>query len=487
VNDVVLQRIAEYWPILAFTLHVVVGLCVSSDIVLRKTDTRAALGWMGIVWLTPLVGAFLYFVFGVNRIHRKAQARRSHLPELEVELAGEADGIEAISLKCGPSRQHLIALAKLVGEVTGRELCRGNAIQPLVAGDVAYPAMIEAIDSASHSIAFATYIFKPDRAGRLFVDAFSRAVERGVEVRVLIDAVGARYSWPPITRLLQKYHIRVARFMRTALPWRFQYSNLRNHRKLLVVDGRVGFTGGMNVDAGNLLAEPNRRPINDIHFRIEGPVVSQLQETFIVDWFFAAGETLDCDHWLPKLVPLGPVLARGITVGPDIDFDKLRLVLLAAINSSHESLLIVTPYFLPDEALITALNLAAMRGVTVNIVLPRVNNLRMMKWASTALLPQLLEHGCRIWLSDPPFDHSKLMVVDGIWSLIGSANWDPRSLRLNFEFNIEAFDADLAASLTVIAESKIHNSAPITLDSLQNRPIVCRLRDGFARLASPYL
>jgi cardiolipin synthase len=181
------------------------------------------------------------------------------------------------------------------------------------------------------------------------------------------------------------------------------------------------------------------------------------------------------------------VLARGITDGPDIDFDKLRLVLLAAINSSHESLLIVTPYFLPDEALITALNLAAMRGVAVNIILPRVSNLRMMKWASTALLPQLLEHGCRIWLSEPPFDHSKLLVVDGIWSLIGSANWDARSLQLNFEFNVEAYDDHLAALLTTIAESKIVNSTPVTIDSLRNRPIVYRLRDGFARLASPYL
>ena len=297
----VLQLVAEYWPILAVTLHVVIGLGVSSDIVLRKTDTRAALGWIGVVWLTPLLGALLYFVFGVNRIHRKAQARRSHLPELEIQLTGGVLSAETVLEKCGPSRQHLIALAKLVGEVTERELSCGNTIQPLVAGDVAYPAMIEAIDSASRSIAFATYIFNHDRAGRLFVDALSRAVERGVEVRVLVDAVGARYSWPPITRLLQQNRIRVARFMRTALPWRFQYSNLRNHRKLLVVDGRIGFTGGMNINAGYLLAEPNPRPVNDIHFRIEGPVVSHLQETFIVDWFFAAGETLDGDQWLPKI------------------------------------------------------------------------------------------------------------------------------------------------------------------------------------------
>jgi len=483
----VLQRIADDWPALALTLHVIIGLGVSSDIVLRKTDTRAAIGWIGIVWLTPLLGTLLYFLLGVNRIHRKARARRSHLPEVEFVLPGEMIGAEAVLKKCSPSRKHLIALAKLVGKVTGRALTCGNTIQPLVSGDVAYPAMIEAIDSASRSIAFATYIFNHDQAGRLFVDALSRAVQRGVEVRVLIDAVGARYSLPPITRLLRMREIPVARFMPTALPWRFQYSNLRNHRKLLVVDGRVGFTGGMNVHASNLLAIQARCPTNDVHFRIAGPVVSHLQETFIVDWFFATGEALEGDAWLPSIDASGAVLVRGITDGPDIDFDKLRLVLLAAINSSHESLLIVTPYFLPDEALITALNLAAMRGVAVTIILPRVNNLRMMKWASTALLPQLLEHDCRVWMSEPPFDHSKLMVVDGIWSLIGSANWDARSMQLNFEFNVEAYDADLAASLTAIAESKLINANPVTLDSLRNRPIVYRLRDGFARLASPYL
>jgi cardiolipin synthase len=482
-----LQNIAEDWPALALILHVVIGLGVSSDIVLRKTDTRAALGWMGIVWFTPLLGTLLYILFGVNRIHRKARARRTNLPDVEVVLPSQVIGTEALVQTCSSSQQHLLDLAKLVGEVTGRPLCRGNSIQPLVSGDAAYPAMIDAIEAASHSIALATYIFNHDRVGRLFVDALGQAVKRGVEVRVLVDAVGARYSFPPITRLLRKHQIPVARFMPTALPWRFQYSNLRNHRKLLVVDGRVGFTGGLNIHAANLLAEPSHSPINDVHFRITGPVVSHLQETFMVDWYFAAGETLDAQPWLPQDDATGTVLARGITDGPDIDFDKLRLVLLAAINSSHETLLIVTPYFLPDEALVTALKLAAMRGVDMKIILPRVNNLRMMKWASTALLPQMLEHGCRIWTSEPPFDHSKLMVVDGMWSMIGSANWDPRSLQLNFEFNVEAYDADFAASLTGIAHSKLLTANAVTIESLRSRPLLLKLRDGFARLASPYL
>lgn len=205
-----MQRIAEDWPALALLLHVVIGFCVSSDIVLRKTDTRAALGWMGIVWFTPLFGTLLYFFLGVNRIHRRARARRTNLPDVKVALPGEVIGTEAAGQTFSPSQQHLVDLAKLVGKVTGRELCCGNTIQPLISGDVAYPAMIEAVEAASRSIALATYIFNHDRAGRLFVDALNRAVKRGVEVRLLIDAVGARYSFPPITRLLREHQIPVA-------------------------------------------------------------------------------------------------------------------------------------------------------------------------------------------------------------------------------------------------------------------------------------
>jgi cardiolipin synthase A/B len=197
--------------------------------------------------------------------------------------------------------------------------------------------------------------------------------------------------------------------------------------------------------------------------------------------------TSDVGSGIAASVEFVPLARCCIVDGPDIDFDKLRLILLAAINSSHNSLLIVTPYFLPDEALITALNLAAMRGVAENIILPRENNLRMMKWASAALLPQLLEHGCRIWKSEHGFDHSKLMVVDGIWSLIGSANWDARSLRLNFGCNIESYDADLAGIADGNRRVQDRQLDPRHAQQPSKSPDPLWLRDGFARLASPYL
>jgi cardiolipin synthase len=378
-------------------------------------------------------------------------------------------------------------LVRLAGDVTRRPLVPGNRVTPLPNGDHAYPAMLQAIADASRSITLSTYIFNHDRQGQRFLEALRRAVARGVEVRVLIDDVGARYGWPPMPRALRKAGIPVATFLPTRIPWRFQYSNLRTHRKILVVDGRVGFTGGVNISEGSCLEDAPRHPVQDLHFRITGPVVAQLQAVFAEDWAFCTGELLKGESWVSAWEPEGPVLARGISDGPDDDFEKLRLTILGAIACARSSILVVTPYFLPDASLMTALNVAAMRGVEVDVVLPAENNLTLVKWASTALLWQVLERGCRVWLSPPPFDHTKLMLVDGLWTLLGSANWDPRSLRLNFEFNVECYDRDLATSLTARMRARMEQSRPVSLGDLDGRSLPIKLRDGVARLFSPYL
>jgi cardiolipin synthase len=281
--------------------------------------------------------------------------------------------------------------------------------------------------------------------------------------------------------------IPVARFLPVFVPWLFHYSNLRNHRKILVIDGSIGFTGGLNIREEHCLNGKSRHPIRDMHFRVTGPVVAHFQETFARDWYCTTGERLTGDSWFPELGNAGDVLARGIADGPDDDFDKLRIVLLGAIASAHTSITIVTPYFLPDAPLIATLNVAAMRGIEVRIVIPRKTNLALVQWASTAQLWQLLERGCRIWQSDLPFDHSKIMIVDGHWSLFGSMNWDPRSLRLNFEFNVECYDPQLADSLTRIINATIDESRECTLSGLDGRSFAVKLRDGFARVLAPYL
>ena len=388
----------------------------------------------------------------------------------------------------GPAAAHLAALAEVVAVATGRPLLRGNRITPLHNGDEAYPAMIAAIDEARDSVLFSTYIFDNDRAGALFLEAFRRAIARRVEVRVLIDGLGARYSWPSVIAGLRAAGVRVARFLPKLIPTRFRYANLRNHRKIMVVDGRVGFTGGMNVREGCLLELNPRHPVRDLHFRVEGPAVAHLQEVLADDWAFITGELLQGPRWFPPPEPAGRALARGITDGPDEDFERLRMTLLGAITAARSSVIVVTPYFLPDATLVNTLNVAAMRGVQVDILLPAEGNLRVVQWASTAQLWQVLERGCRVWLTPPPFDHTKLMVVDGAWVLLGSSNWDPRSLRLNFEFDLECYDRGLAESLQQwLRDERLRQARPVTLAEVDGRSLPVRLRDGLARLLSPYL
>ncbi len=472
----------DHWQSIAATVHLAVGVFASGHVVLNKHDSRAAVAWVGMIWLTPLIGSMLYVVFGVNRIRRRAQSLRG--PALSGRSVGVMD--RSADEVCGVSPT-LLPLIRLVGQVTGNPLLAGNLVVPLINGDEAYPTMVQAIDDAQTSVALSTYIFDNDRAGAMFLDALRRAAERKVAIRVLIDDVGSRYSWPPAGYLLRREGIPVTTFNPTFWPWRFRYSNLRNHRKALIIDGREAYTGGMNIREGCLLNTQPMSPVRDLHFLFQGPLVADIMSVFAVDWQFAAGEQLSGDQWFPPLEPQGHCLARGVPDGPDEDFDKLRLTLLGGISAAQRQVNIVTPYFLPDSSIISALKVAAMRGVTVNIVLPSENNLRMVQWASQALLPQIIESGCRVWYSQPPFDHSKLMVVDDQWVLVGSANWDPRSLDLNFEYVVECYDQPLARWANAFCEQLIRHSEQISLTSLRSRPLPVKLRDAIVGLGSPYL
>jgi len=468
-------------------LALALSVLASGHAILYKRDSRAVISWVGFIWLVPLGGALLYFGLGVNRLRRKAAGLRGKLPRFRAEAAAPDCPPEELHLHLPKHTGHLNLLARMVGTVVERPLVPGNRLVPLINGDEAYPAMLDAFRAARQSISFSSYIFDRDDAGRAFADALGEAVRRGVQVRVLIDATGTRYSFPTIVPLLRRKGINCAKFLPAFAIRTVMSFNLRSHRKIAVVDGRIGFTGGMNIRQGNCLNRKPKGPTQDIHFRVEGPVVAQLQEAFADDWLFTTGEALRGDLWFPKLEKAGTVVARGVPDGPDENFEKLRWTLLGAISISRESVRIVTPYFLPDSTIVTALNLAAMRGVQVDIVLPVKNNLPFVHWASRAMWWQLLVHGCKIWLAPPPFDHSKLMLVDGAWVLLGSANWDARSLRLNFEYNLECYDADLACRVADLIESKRRHAHLVTLDENNNRPLPGKLRDGIARLLTPYL
>src|SRR5215475_7209257 len=477
----------QVWHIGAAGLAILLSIIASAHAILYKRDSRAAISWVGFVWLVPLVGAVLYLIFGINRLRRQALLLRSDLEHYRAHPPEAECPPEDLHRHLPPHAGHLEMLSRVVGEVVNKPLLSGNRIEPLLNGDETYPAMLDAIRNAKQTVSFLTYIFDRDEIGLAFAKAFGEATRRGVEVRVLIDAAGTRYSMPTILRALRSEKVRYARFLPAFALWRMMSMNLRTHRKILVADGRLGFTGGLNIRVGHCLLKKPRRPVQDIHFRLEGPVVAQLQEAFADDWCFTTKESLRGEGWFPQLDKAGPVLARGVTDGPDEDFEKLRWTLMGALSIARQSVRIVTPYFLPDSSVTSALNLAALRGVEVDIVLPSKSNLAFVHWASRAMWWQLLEHGCRIWLTPPPFDHSKLMLVDGCWALLGSANWDPRSLRLNFECNLETYDGELARRLEPLFESKRLSAHQVTLEEADNRSLPSRLRDGIARLLTPYL
>ena len=254
-----------------------------------------------------------------------------------------------------------------------------------------------------------------------------------------------------------------------------------------MVDGKIGFTGGMNIREACILEQNPKHPVQDLHFRFRGPVVTHLQEAFITDWAFTTDEILKGEIWLPTLDFEGHALARGITDGPDEDFERLLMTILAAIAMANQRIDIVTPYFLPDSSMIRALVLAGMRGVEVNVMVPRINNNPLVQWAASNSLGQIAAGGCQVYLSAPPFDHTKLILVDNAWSLVGSTNLDPRSLRLNFEFNVECYSQELARDLADIIDKKIHSATRLEYQAFMARNVLLRLRDGIARLLTPYL
>ena len=476
-------------PVLATLLHLSLALAVTLHALLTRRNVSATVAWIGLAWLTPIVGALLYLMLGINRIQRAAVALDLKTAwQREHQRAGSH--VAAIGSDAGPDAPSSLALAginRLARQTTGNALLGGNAIKPLINGDEAYPAMLAAIESARHSITLVTYIFDLDDVGRAFADALMRAPQRGVQVRVLIDAVGARYSHGRMVVYLSSRGVTAAAFLPPRFLGLLAHANLRNHRKIMVIDGAQGFTGGMNIRAGHWLARQPKSPVRCLHFSVRGPVVADMQRAFAIDWAFSTGEALLGETWFAPATNCGPVLARGVSDGPDGDIDHMRHVMLGALACARQRVAIMTPYFLPDEVLLTTLQITALRGVTVDIVLPAHSNLPLMDWAMRPQMGRLLAAGCRIHLSPQPFDHSKMFLIDDDWCLIGSTNWDARSLRLNFEYNLECHDTQLVAQLDTLLQQRLAEAETLDAAVLARQSLAGQLRDRLAGLLSPYL
>jgi cardiolipin synthase len=467
----------------------VAAVWASSHALLNKRDPRATWGWIVLCWLFPLGGALIYTLLGVNRLETRAQRLRPPAMRRPSRELHPAD----LRL-CNGRQQRLAPLIDLVELVrtadvlTELPLLAGNHLQPLHNGEQAYPRMLQAIDAAQDSLLLATYIFDTDAVGQRFIDALARAHERGVRVRVLLDGYADWLNgWRRASHLLAARGVPVARFHPPRLIPPSLHLNLRNHRKLLLIDGELAFTGGMNIGSRHMaLALDNPRREYDLHFELQGPVVEQLTAVFDEDWRYVTGEPpLSAPARAPR--GAGDSACRVITDGPNEDIGRLTLVLLAALAGAHRSVQIMTPYFLPPRELIGALQSAALRGVAVEVILPGVSDQRAVKWATQHLLWELVGRGVKVFYRPAPFAHTKLLMVDGYYAQIGSANLDPRSLRLNFELVVELFDTALIGGLQQHFEAVRAEAEEVTLRQLQARRLPTRLRDAFCWLFSPYL
>ncbi len=472
------------WLFIIF--HVALALVSATHALLFKRDPRAALGWIAVSLAFPVVGPVLYFLFGVNRVRTRARKLNIN-PPFQVAVEGDQrrskDGMAPLAALVPP---RFIEIARMGDAVTEMPLVGGNRIIPLHNGEAAFPRMLTAIREARSYIYLASYIFETNATGRDFIDALTAARSRGVDVRVIIDGIGDFYSLPRASTLLTRNGINAVRFLPPTLTPPAIHINLRNHRKMLIVDGRTAFMGGMNIGDRHL-AENNDNPgrVVDIHFRLTGPIVRQIEGVFVEDWRFSTGESLVPPPVEPVVV--GETICRTLVDGPNESLDRLEMMLVCEASIACRRLWIMTPYFLPSSELSTVMKAAALRGVDVRVILPEKNNLPYVHWAMRHLLADLIKRRIRIYYQPPPFVHSKLVIVDRHFSQIGSPNIDPRSLRLNFELAMEIYDRELNRTLAAHFESRMEQSRELNLSDMKQRSFPVKIRDAVSWLFSPYL
>lgn len=472
-----------YWLILVF--HILIMPVVIFHALICKRDHRAALGWIGIIIIFPIAGSLLYFIFGINRLHSKALLfAGKHLPFMRAERTAMVAIGHTDPLAQAVPKPYL---ATVGGRATGARLYGGNKVELLLDGEGFYPRLLATIADAHHYICLSSYIFSSKKIGAEVVNGLRDAVARGVTVYVLVDGVGAWYTLPRVIRPLCKAGVQVARFLPPSFIPPSIGINLRNHRKIVVVDGRTGFFGGMNIDQRHMVqAKGNRNATSDVHFEVRGPVVAGLQLVFIDDWHFATRQTL---HLQPQPAPEQPgdTICRVIDDGPDESLDFLAATLNGIFSAARSKITIVMPYFLPSREMTAALQSATLRGVRVRLILPEKSNLRMVDWATRNMLWELIIWHVEVYYQPAPFAHTKLILVDDHYVLGGSTNLDARSLRLNFELGVELFDSAFAAHVQKYIEAIVQRSRRLDLEELDNRPYWQRVRDAFFWLFSGYL
>ena len=476
--------------------HLIAFILITLHCLRRRRNSSATILWIFLAWAFPVVGPLLYISFGIDRVADRGFKKFLTEKRLLKARKGTADTAPRaywhhLTGEPGTNEFQCEFNRMLDALLPDHPALAGNRFTPLVTGDEAYPEMLAAIRGATRHIHLQTFIIGHSGAGREFMDALAAKAAEGVEIRLLYDRFGSTGAhW---FGLFDKYrtlpNFQIAGWTQANLLKRQFQINLRNHRKVLVVDGARAFFGGINLHDINTSGHKNG-PLRDYHFAVEGPLVQELQYSFLRDWYFITKEdpaTLLSETYFPQIEPAGDHTARLINSGPSTEKDVAVETFFTAITLAKEQIFAVTPYFVPPAEVLHALRSAALRGVDVRLIVPQKSNHFYAGLAGRALYEDLLSAGVRIFERQPPFMHAKALVIDGEFSLVGTANLDERSLNLNYESSVPVYSEDFADAMKNIIHEDIALSDEILLGPWKKRPAARRLLENLASLMSPVL
>jgi cardiolipin synthase len=470
-------------------LSVGLGAWAIVHVLRQRKEPMAMLAWILGILLVPVIGCTFYFLIGERRVQRRGRRKRRRsaaivraIASVERQEDGSAEP-QPQSSQLDESLRQLVDISRKLGDFP---VTAGNKVKAFITAQETYEDVIRSIDAAEHHVHLEYYIFRPDETGRMFLDALVAKAKGGVEVRLLLDGVGSWGMKRSFLRPLIEAGGRVETFL-PAIPWRRPWHlNCRNHRKIVVVDGKVGFTGSQNI--GNEYRGRLGRLANwkDTHLRLEGPSVRELQEVFVEDWYFASKEDLTSRSYLRRQPAAGSSLVQIVPTGPDQERVILSHIFFAALATAQRSIRISTPYFVPGPGLLLALQHAAYRGIQVDILIPSKTDSRVVLWAGRSFYQALIRAGVNIHEFDKGMLHSKVVSIDDRWTMVSSANMDVRSFLLNFEVTASVFDESISQRLKEDFERDVGESrhvAPVNGDG----PLFATLLEGAARLLTPLL
>lgn len=480
---------------LATTLTILFGIlhliAIVVVLICERRRPSATLAWLLALIFLPGLGLLLYLLFGRLRARREARRTEAALTHLNTVL--ERYRVEEKLKPDDPARLDAtwLNLIRLGDRLAVTPASHGNHAEMLVDGRATYEAMAHAVHAATNHVHACFYIIQPDEAGQRLRGLLTQKAKAGVTVRVLYDGLGSGALpdgfWEPLTDAGGQVAVfRPVNPLTAMLPWsdRFDY---RNHRKIVVTDGRVAFTGGINVGKEYLGLDPSIGPWRDAHMRIEGPAALSVQSTFLEDWCYATGDIIDDPAMFPEPRESGNHLVQVIDSGPDSRWPPIYHMFVQAMASARERIWLTTPYFIPDPPVEQALIGAALRGVDVKILIPKRPDHRIVMWAATSYFRPLLEAGAQIYKYEGAFVHAKTLLVDDGIATVGSANMDIRSFHLNYEQNAFVYGEEFAASLATQFETDLAHCAEHTLAMENDLGLGMRLLRSTARILSPLL